>query len=1499
MKLLGGKKITVSKLVIFSFGLIFFGCSRNDRGYEEKPKYGEIKSKSDVPCQDESCLMIVSAGTIPRKNVAERPYNQGQLKEIRSVIKEKTIEFYEVEDDERFNKNPHNSHPVLSLPVTHLQYRCKENSVGECSNKEEEAGDDIPWQSKSQVKIDFEGIKEKQMNFLSIEFDNLFDSCHTELGKELKPGSVTVTNDEIYFELTKTFKTRLGCIQGNLTWDNVHDKVNSATFTVDYHYSIKKKSLLQTKGYETVLYPVIDHNKFGYFKDKKDPILVDGSKQGHDETYLLNRWHPEREIVYYLPENFFAPRNKLILEATKKVEQNINLGFKEANAKTRFKFERKPKDIKLGDISHSFVYMIEEPLASGLLGYGPSHTNPDTGEIFSARVVMYPGNMITGISRTWDQLVAENRSKLQKSITKESKIEMPNIAIKVKTDLFEAGKVNVTNLDGSISTKEYTPISPLSQKLMDQKSSKAKNDKAFEDFVSKVGKTKRNSSTIFTRKTSIEELTKNRIKVGDDLFFKKFENTYNSTAEKLGASSQDVKFTKEGVPTKLSYMNQESLYKANAHKLAKMNAFHSSMYDFKDTLITAIDSSSSELKTIDNTKYWIELSEKDRQKIINHIMPYSWATTLIHEVGHTLGLRHNFEASTDKENFWNSKELLARGLKSERAITHSSVMDYGAREMEQLAIFGKYDIAALRYAYAREVEIVNNDKKINKKFVVKKLGKCGIAGLTHSSTIQSQNNCLDQNFIKGKSTTSDRSEKDREIVLRPYAFCTDDNAGSSTTCDRFDRGSNPLETLAYRTHLHHFYYPYRNLKSSRGSFSAASDVEYAQYRIRDFSRIRDYFEEYNLFSGLYPELVGPKKVCEERYGKETCERFKYIRPSAAKAGKFLLDIVRTPAKTCHLLDYGKLKDVQLEIAKSVGVDVKDTKNLQSNILKAIENLVVELNEAGSKIAELQKKLEATKNEMEKKLIQVQLDILKAKQLQLPEVIKNASFAFKNLPSKSDVLENPKLVNLEEIVTKFGSVDASVHYALDKEVINSNSLSAITCAERFNDSFGNAEATVYVYLGETGKFLNNARTYDNPNAGSDQIDVRGIWIEKLVAFHYLTANKTGGFTQDLIEGNFLSIPPTEVDGKIVDLRQGIINTLLQFLEGKLELENQVFTKRDGTTYKHSFTQADPDLFKIKRPLAQFLVPALGLHNAKEIENVDDIKTEYDITQGVLNILGDNLKHISDDILDQELIQKGIGIYKSKDNLNSTVRSIPIGGNIASESPINVYALKQNVLANRLADELPKSDVLHIAELIEEKMTKEIGEKAFQEEVTKRLNAFQFLMSEFQAAVSDGTLMANFNAVKSLSTKLSSMPPLSAGEISEVISLKDKGCVESDLESKADCIVTEKNKEKIKLVYPMLSLLEAKVYLWNNTEKGVSLEDPVLLVDENDIENKSKYLFLSQANSFQEKGFIEPKGKFHTAPIAINDLSDLFNGKLREVRPRREIEKRISYLPVLGQ
>jgi hypothetical protein len=130
--------------------------------------------------------------------------------------------------------------------------------------------------------------------------------------------------------------------------------------------------------------------------------------------------------------------------------------------------------------------------------------------------------------------------------------------------------------------------------------------------------------------------------------------------------------------------------------------------------------------------------------------------TLVHELGHNFGLRHNFYGSNDVENFYPSSDETSRQIRS------SSVMEYPDFNEDRLNKPGLYDIAAIRYGYSDSVLLADST----------------IIKLNTNQTIE-------QNVKAANGT------------LKKYKFCTDDHIfyGSDPMCARHDAGTTPTEVV--------------------------------------------------------------------------------------------------------------------------------------------------------------------------------------------------------------------------------------------------------------------------------------------------------------------------------------------------------------------------------------------------------------------------------------------------------------------------------------------------------------------------------------------------------------------------------------------------------------------------------------------------------------------------------------------------------------------------------
>jgi len=206
-----------------------------------------------------------------------------------------------------------------------------------------------------------------------------------------------------------------------------------------------------------------------------------------------------------------------------------------------------------------------------------------------------------------------------------------------------------------------------------------------------------------------------------------------------------------------------------------------------------------------------------------------FTSTTEHEVGHTLGLRHNFAGSADPlnyfERYWELRGAAPAPFTDGIDYTdaqregrmpqyqYSSIMDYGARFHSDVEGLGSYDEAAIAYGYG---ELVSQFSDLHSR-VENRLGDAGVGDLLQAF------HYTDYPTLFGDSTTRmfDRhwapagADPQREV---PFKFCSDEYEGALWDCDIWDRGADAYEIARYAADSYHQYYVFDAYKRQRHHF---------------------------------------------------------------------------------------------------------------------------------------------------------------------------------------------------------------------------------------------------------------------------------------------------------------------------------------------------------------------------------------------------------------------------------------------------------------------------------------------------------------------------------------------------------------------------------------------------------------------------------------------------------------------------------------------------------
>ncbi len=779
--------------IIFIILLLLMACTRQVKQFNEPVKTSRFLDYDT----DSVYLYIPSTLGAPRKITGMKPFSKGSEQLVKLKWTKQGLSVYSSDEDLRFDFS-RNQKPVFTIPGEYKDFKCGPSHRGECDDEDNsQSWDKRPYFFPNLSKIDFKS----SLNILDLTLDD--NGCFVERNANVT--DQVIERGVINIEMEKEFviSKNEACLKKYLVGQDLDP--SELSFKTTFYYSLVRLNDLASPDYEPRAYPIEDQVKFGFFKNTQK--IYDDNYYTKAENNFINRWNPKKKkVVYYLSDSFEEEGQEVFKEISLKAFSDINKVLKAA--KVPFELELlEGEGKKSGDLRYNMINLITDPLENGLLGYGPSISNPLTGEILSATVNMYSGTLRRTVPTVYKKMEKLSREEAK------SKFHL-NPALARTLELIKRWPRKERPLDlNNLSTPEVRATLGVDP----------------------------------------------RVSLSSDFY-----------------SPEEHRIPDASVLLKDTYM--ESL-----NFLTKHNAYPSELYLNGGKGRTYIEGI-KEFKEIWNEnatlKKWDELSKVQKEKITKMILPHIFRTTLIHEMGHNLGLRHNFKGSMDEKNFYKNSDFDKNtagkrslfGIEISYLPTFSSIMDYGYSELNELPIFGKYDLAALRYAYASEIQLENGEyKKIDEK---------GIAN----------------------------------EPIRRYEFCTDESAGGSTLCDRFDEGTSYTEIMNHYARKYEDFYETRNFRNHRDNFNLIENADYYLARRAEFSRVRKIFETWEsiVFEVIRNQGKKDASVKEQRLiiqkllasclGREDlfCKSFLDIENATKIAAKFFLNILKMPNRECLL-----------------------------------------------------------------------------------------------------------------------------------------------------------------------------------------------------------------------------------------------------------------------------------------------------------------------------------------------------------------------------------------------------------------------------------------------------------------------------------------------------------------------------------------------------------------------------------------------------------------------
>jgi hypothetical protein len=510
---------------------------------------------------------------------------------------------------------------------------------------------------------------------------------------------------------------------------------------------------------------------------------------------------------------------------------------------------------QMGDLRYSYIWWVNEAQPNGPLGYGPSSADIESGQIISGNAHVYGAALDSYARSAADVVRALNGDlDLHELLDGHSYLEWIQSGSTVADNpaMPSAGmQAEISRRIGSQQMDGYRPFMNGEGRmdkaaLFRHMGDRLKNTSATDPIQVGLNKPQGYDRAKFEQ---IIQNPKFRSILMDEESLKMIGPLFGwKPGDDIPAEMEDLALEMALDPSAL-----QKRHDARMKFYSERNVY---LGDFLDDSVVGLA---------------LELRGLPAEEVYQRLRRELFEAVMLHEVGHTVGLRHNFKASYDalnyQDDFWEIREQFPKEEWNQARLPeyrYTSIMDYGGRFNSDMKGLGRYDFAAIKYLYGGHAEVfddsVNVPGRLDLELELIDYSKIpdllggDRANLTKrqdrpvSALIDEKRAGVQRNaelLVENRDRSASDFWVDRTV---PYYFCTDSFNGD-LKCRTWDEGSNQTEAVQSAIQRYWNYYLFNSFRRGRDEGAFIGSFNGRQARVRDYLV---YPWQYYYFYDAYP-----------------------------------------------------------------------------------------------------------------------------------------------------------------------------------------------------------------------------------------------------------------------------------------------------------------------------------------------------------------------------------------------------------------------------------------------------------------------------------------------------------------------------------------------------------------------------------------------------------------------------------------------------------------------